>query len=158
MENLVQVPQPNMLELDAKARYKYFIQKIVAKREVWGLYHEGWAMSGTVGGNMALPLWPDAKYARLCNNRNWAKHEVQAMSLKTFVEQLIPLLIEKQCMASVFLTPDWNSVLVEPERLLADIKSYVYACFQAEKDQWPEQAHIHQAEPDLPTLSSPSIQ
>lgn len=80
------------------------------------------------------------------------------MSLKTFVEQLIPLLIEKQCMASVFLTPDWNSVLVEPERLLADIKSYVYACFQAEKDQWPEQAHIHQAEPDLPTLSSPSIQ
>jgi hypothetical protein len=135
MENLAQASQPNMLELDAKTRYKYFIQKIVVKREVWGLYHDGWAMSGTVDGKMALPLWPDAKYARLCNTRNWAGHKVQAMSLKTFVEELIPLLIEKQGVASVFLTPDWNSVLVEPERLLADIKSYLYACFQEEKAQ-----------------------
>ncbi|TEU29281.1 DUF2750 domain-containing protein [Alkanindiges illinoisensis] len=158
MENFAQTPQLNMLELDAKARYRYFIQKIIAKREVWGLYHDGWAMSGTVGGKMALPLWPDAKYARLCNTRNWAKHQVQAMSLKTFVEELIPLLIEKQCMASVFLTPDWNSVLVEPERLLADIKSYVYACFQEEKNHLPEQVSASQAKQDLPAMASTSIQ
>lgn len=158
MENLIQSPPQNMLELDAQGRYRYFIQKIIAKREVWGLYHDGWAMSGTVGGKMALPLWPDAKYARLCNTRNWAKHQVQAMSLKTFVEELIPLLIEKQCMASVFLTPDWNSVLVEPERLLADIKSYVYACFQEEKNHLPEQVSASQAKQDLPAMASTSIQ
>ena len=61
-------------------------------------------------------------------------------------------------MASVFLTPDWNSVLVEPERLLADIKSYVYACFQEEKNHLPEPVAASQAKQDLPAMASTSIQ
>lgn len=125
----------NILEMDAKARYTYFIQKIVAERQVWGLYQDGWAVSGTIEGKMALPLWPEAKYARLCKNNMWAKYEVTPLSLKTLVEELIPLLIEQKATASVFLTPDWKSILVSPERLLEDIKSYLYACFQAEKNQ-----------------------
>ena len=125
----------NVLEMDAKQRYAYFIRKIVSERQVWGLYADGWAVSGTVDGQMALPLWPDAKYAQLCKNKLWAKHEVTAMSLKTFVEQLIPLMIEQKAIASVFLTPDWKSILITPERLLEDIKSYLYACFQDEKNQ-----------------------
>lgn len=157
MQNVMQPPQPNILELDAKARYNYFIRKIVARREVWGLYHDGWAMSSTVNGKMALPLWPDAKYARLCNNRSWASYKVEAMSLKTFVEELIPLLVEKQCMASVFLTPDCHSVLVEPERLLTDIKSYLYACFQQEKNHGPEQAPQYPSEHSLSTAASPLL-
>ncbi|XID74580.1 DUF2750 domain-containing protein [Alkanindiges sp. WGS2144] len=121
---------PDVLEMDARARYKFFIQKIVAERQVWGLYLDGWAVSGTVDGKMALPMWPEAKYARLCRNNMWTRHEVTAMPLKTLVEELIPLMIEQQCLASVFLTPDWKSILISPERLLADIKSYLYACFE----------------------------
>lgn len=135
MNHPAQGMQPNILELDAKARYKYFIQRLVAKREVWGLYQDGWAVSATASGKIALPLWPDAKYARLCKTKLWAGHEVTAMPLKTLVEQLIPLLSEQQGQASVFLTPDWQSVLVEPERLLADIKDYLYTCFQQEQQQ-----------------------
>ena len=125
----------NLLDMDAKARYSYFIKKIVSERQVWGLYLDGWAVSGTIGGKMALPLWPEAKYARLCKSEMWAKHDVTALSLKTLVEELIPLLIEQKATASVFLTPDWKSILIEPERLLEDIKSYLYACFQDEKSQ-----------------------
>lgn len=124
-----------ILDMDAKARYAYFIRKIVSERQVWGLYADGWAVSGTVDGKVALPLWSDAKYAQLCKSKMWAKHDVTAMSLKTLVEQLIPLLIEQQAIASVFLTPDWKSILISPERLLEDIKSYLYACFQDEKNQ-----------------------
>ena len=54
-----------ILDMDAKARYAYFIRKIVSERQVWGLYADGWAVSGTIDGQMALPLWPDAKYAQL---------------------------------------------------------------------------------------------
>ena len=127
--------QVNVLEMDAKARYSYFIKKVVAERQAWGLYQDGWAVSGTIDGQMALPIWPEAKYARLCQNNMWAKHEVTAISLKVLVEELIPLLIEQKTTASVFLTPDWKSILISPERLLEDIKSYLYACFQDEKNQ-----------------------
>ena len=127
--------QVNILDMDAKARYSYFIKKIVSERQVWGLYQDGWAVSGTIDGKMALPLWPEAKYARLCKSNMWAKHDVTAMSLKIFIEELIPLLIEQKASASVFLTPDWKSILITPERLLEDIKSYLYSCFQEEKNQ-----------------------
>ena len=135
MQPVNHAPPLNVLEMDAKARYSYFIKKVVSERQAWGLYADGWAVSGTVDGKMALPLWPEAKYAQLCNNKKWANHQVTPMSLKTLVEQLIPLLIEQQAIVSVFLTPDWKSILITPEQLLEDIKSYLYACFQDEKNQ-----------------------
>lgn len=110
-------------------RYRYFIKNIVATKKVWGLYHEGWAIGATSQGRNALPLWADKSYAKLCQTQTWLKYQPTAISLENFIFKMLPYAANEKVLLSIMMTPEGQSVFLEPDKVLLDLKSFLYEVF-----------------------------
>ena len=61
--------------------------------------------------------------ARLLIKDNWANYQIQEITLKDFVEKVIPFLRQESTIVSLDLTPEGQNILVAPEKLLLDLKT-----------------------------------
>ncbi|CAB1216156.1 DUF2750 domain-containing protein [Acinetobacter bouvetii] len=109
--------------------YKQFIETIVAQGYVSALYDDGWALCATPTGQRAFAIWQSKGLAKLLIKDNWQHYQIQEISLKDFVEKVIPFLRQEQTGVSMDLTPEGQNVLVAPEKLLLDIKNYLYQVY-----------------------------
>ena len=109
--------------------YKQFIEAMVAQAGLIALYQDGWALCATPTGQKAFAVWKNKSLAKLLIKDNWANYEVQEITLKDFVEKVIPFLRENQTSVSMDLTPEGQNILVAPEKLLLDIKNYLYQVY-----------------------------
>ena len=107
-------------------RYRHFIKMIVTTQNVWGLYADGWAVGATSQGQNALPLWSERSLAQLCQSGTWAQHEPTALSLENFIFRMLPYTTKEKVLLSIMMTPDGKSVFLEPQKVLMDIKTYLY--------------------------------
>lgn len=116
----------NTANLDTSLeRYRFFVKNIVAMKQVWGLYYEGWAIGATSQGRNALVLWSDKSYAKLCQTHTWEKYEPTAISLEKFIHKMLPYALDEKILLSIMMTPDGQSVFLEPEKVLLDIKEFL---------------------------------
>lgn len=114
---------------DPKYAYKQYIEAIVANAGIFALYQDGWALCATPTGQRAFASWQSKGLARLLIKDNWANYQVQEISLKDFVEKVIPFLRQEKTILSLDLTPEGQNILVAPEKLLLDIKNYLYQIY-----------------------------
>ena len=123
--NKTQTAQYNPQEI-----YKHFIENIVANTVVYALYQDGWALCATPTGQRAFAVWQNKGLSRLLIKDNWQNYETQEISLKDFIEKVIPFLRQERTTVSLDLTPEGQNILVAPEKLLLDIKNYLYEMYQ----------------------------
>ena len=111
---------------NAQDIYKQFIETIVSQGHVFALYEDGWALCATPTGQRAFAMWQNKSLAKLLIKDNWANYQVEEISLKDFIEKVIPFLRQEATNISMNLSPEGQNVLVAPEKLLLDIKNYLY--------------------------------
>ena len=70
-----------------------------------------------------FPVWPHEEYARLLATDDWQTAEPTSIDVHDWVESWLPNLLEDGSMIAVFPTPPGKGVVVEPQRLKADIES-----------------------------------
>lgn len=110
--------------------YKQFIEQMVVQGSVIALYQDGWALCATPTGQRSFAIWQNRGLARLLIKDNWANYEIQEISLKDFIEKVIPFLRSESTTISLDLTPEGQNILVAPEKLLLDLKNYLYQVYQ----------------------------
>ena len=118
--------------------YRQFIQNIIIQRQVIALYHDGWALCSTPSGQHALSIWQNKGLAKLLIKDNWAKYEIQEVSLWVFIEKMIPFLKENNTILSLDLTPEGNNLLVSPDTFLLDVKNFLYQIYLQRPDVFAE--------------------
>ena len=111
-----------VFRLPVNKRYEYFIKKVADFEEVWGLYHEGWAMTKDDNGNLMMPFWPKEEFAQLCAVGEWENYIPESIDLDEFIEEWIPGLKGDGFKPSIFWNND-DAVLVELDKLLYDLQA-----------------------------------
>ncbi|MGE8561499.1 MAG: DUF2750 domain-containing protein [Acinetobacter sp.] len=114
---------------NAQDIYKQFIETIVAQGSVSALFDDGWALCATPTGQRAFAVWQHKSLAKLLIKDNWENYQIQEISLKDFIEKVIPFLRQEKTSVSMDLTPEGQNVLVAPEKLLLDMKNYLYQVY-----------------------------
>lgn len=75
---------------NAQEIYKQFVEMIVGQGYVHALYDDGWALCATPTGQRAFAIWQSKGLAKLLVKDNWENYQIQEISLKDFVEKVIP--------------------------------------------------------------------
>ncbi len=109
--------------------YKQFIEALVMQGGLTALYQDGWALCATPTGQKAFSVWKNKNLAKLLIKDNWSNYETQEISLRDFIEKVIPFLREQNTALSLDLTPEGQNILVAPEKMLLDIKNYLYQVY-----------------------------
>jgi hypothetical protein len=110
-----------VIHMDGPDRYDYFIKKVVADGEAWGLFEDGWAMGSDAQGKPTFPIWPGKEFAALCAVGPWAEFEPSEIDLEDLVEELLPKLKKDGITPSVLRSPDGKSVLASVDQMLEDL-------------------------------------
>ncbi|TXJ09362.1 MAG: DUF2750 domain-containing protein [Acinetobacter sp.] len=124
-------------------RYRYFIQTIVETQQVWGLFNDGWAIGASSEGRHSLPVWAGRSYASLCQTEFWSSYAPTMISLDNFIFQMLPYIAEQKVLLSIMMTPEGQSVFLEPNRVLLDLKHYLYEIYT-------KNPAFFKAHPDVP--------
>lgn len=111
-----------ILSLPATERYKHFVKQVADRREVWGLYDEGWAMSADDYGAQYLALWPAQEYAELLKNEEWRTFVSKAIDLSEFLDETLADLAMKKIGVAVFIVPSDKGVVIDSRSLRDDIR------------------------------------
>ena len=69
---------------------------------------------------------------------NWARYQVEEVSLLNLIEKLIPFLKRNDTLLSLDLTREGNNLLITPEAFLMDIKNFIYQIYTQRPDVFAE--------------------
>lgn len=112
-----------------KQQYIQFIETVVAQEKLYGLYYDGWALCATPSGQHTLAVWQNKNLAQLLIRDKWAHYAVEEVSLKEFVEKVIPYIRQQSTHLSLNLMPEGQNVLVSGRQFLIDLKSCLYSLY-----------------------------
>jgi len=103
-------------------RYKYFVKRAVAEEEVFGLFDdEGWLILEQDDKDVML-LFPDLEFAEYFRKEGgFDDFRVENLDLIELMEWLDDFKNEG-LMVAAFPTPDFLSVVIQPETLKTDIQ------------------------------------
>jgi hypothetical protein len=113
----------SVIRLPRAKRYPYFVKRTADQESVWSLANEeGWVLGADDQGNHVAPFWPHERFALACADGDWAGTEARAISLDDFLTKWLPGLERDQRLIALFPTPEDKGVVVEPRRLLTDLR------------------------------------
>jgi hypothetical protein len=112
-----------VLALSGTQRFEHFIKVVADWQEVWGLYHDGWALAATDDLTPVFPLWPAKEYAQVCAAKAWAGYEPRPISLRDFTEVLLPKLKTEGVLPGVFFTPTNKGVTPTVDELTSALEA-----------------------------------
>ncbi len=122
--NLTQKEIAEVLAKKPENRYKYFIRQVCKEEEVWGLADvEGWLMLEVDEDDTdVLAVFPNREFAEIFREKGgFEEFQVETLDLYEFVDWLDDLTKQKMKVA-VFPTPDFQSTVIEPERIKEDFQ------------------------------------
>lgn len=111
-----------VLKLPGSKRYEYFIKKVADSEELWGLYNDGWAMVADDNGKEMIPFWPKKEFAEACCSNDWKDYTPEPIDLNEFIDCWLVDMGNSGLLAAVFYTKDDRGVVLEPEKLLENLK------------------------------------
>ena len=112
-----------ILDLSPAERYRYFIERVQEKNEVWSLFDDGWATSEDKQGNTLLPLWPDKEFAELCIAGHWVTFKAKAIPMSEVLNDMIPSLRTADILPGVFYVVGEGSVDMSFDELDEDLRA-----------------------------------
>lgn len=107
--------------LDGAARYEYFIKKVTDENRVWSLWKDGWVLAKDNDGHLVVPVWPHAQFAEMCANGDWSDHEARPIEMEAWLNRWLPGISRDSRFIAVFPTANDKGVVVDSERLAADL-------------------------------------
>ena len=111
----------NVLQIDKKKQYEYFVKKVADFEEVWSLRdNAGWATLG-VGEQKFFPVWPKKEFADICVSEEWKNYYSESIDLEEFLDDWIDGLKEDD----IRITVMWNNgsgIDIEWGKLREDIE------------------------------------
>jgi hypothetical protein len=112
-----------VLKAGAAKQYSYLVSRCADWGEVWGLAIAGgdWAMMAD-GDGVRFAVWPHRRYAEACRQRHWSDREPTPIDVESFVDDLIPRLIEDVVGIAAFPLPDGRFTPVSARRLRSDLE------------------------------------
>jgi hypothetical protein len=111
-----------VVSLPGARRYEYFIKRVAAQSELWGLHSEdGWVVAEDDDGTPHLPLWPHPRFAEVCASGEWADAHPASIDVDEWVVGWSANLERDGLSVAVFQTPDDQGVGVAPSRLKHDL-------------------------------------
>lgn len=111
-----------VLALAPRERYSLFLQLAVDWEAAWGLRSpDGWVLSSGEDGRDIFPLWPHPGFAEACAHGSWEGTEPAEIPLDELLDDLIPILKEDGIRIAVFLSPDGEGILIDPDELRQDL-------------------------------------
>ncbi|WP_445115173.1 DUF2750 domain-containing protein [Acinetobacter sp. WZC-1] len=117
----------------AHDQYIQFIRQIVAQTKLYALYKDGgWALCATPSGQQTVAVWQSRSLAQLLLKGQWEGYEVQEVALLAFVEKMIPFIRKQHLNLSLNLTPEGQNVLVSGDKLIIDLKKYLYELYASQ--------------------------
>lgn len=120
--NLNMAQFDNVLKLDGPSRYNHFIARIADWQQVWTLKQpDGFVTLGDDEGNVCVPLWPHADYAKALAVDDWSTCVPVDIDLDSFKAKWLPGMARDNYLVAVFPTPNQKSVVVSPARLAEDL-------------------------------------
>ena len=139
--------KPELTVLDL---YTNFLDTMIKKGYVIGLYNEGWALCATHTGQQGFSIWSHKNLATLLIKGDWENFKTQKITLKMFLEQVIPHLKAEKYILSLNLTPEGQNLQLNPEKMLLDLKTCLYALYTSKPDAYakldlpvPRKIRIH---------------
>jgi hypothetical protein len=113
-----------VLKAGASKQYGYLVSRCADWGEVWGLAVDGtdWAMVDD-GDGVRFAVWPHPRYAEACRQRDWSERQPTPIDVETFVDDLIPRLIQDDVGIAAFPLPDGRFTPVSPRRLRSDLEA-----------------------------------
>ena len=116
-----------VLKAGASKQYSYLVGHCADWGEVWGLAVDGadWAMVEDEEG-MRFAVWPHPRYAEACRQRHWENREPTPIDVETFVDDLIPRLIQDGVAIAAFPLPDGRFTPVSPRQLRSDLEAQLH--------------------------------
>jgi hypothetical protein len=111
----------NILKLDLRDRYEYFVRKVADFEILWGLYEEGWVV-GDSQGTTALPVWPEKEFAAICAAREWAGSIPKEIPLADFLQKWLPGMASDGRHCWVFPSLTDRGYLIDPMVLKKDLE------------------------------------
>src|SRR5688572_23562720 len=85
-----------VIALPGPKRYEHFVKVVADRREVWGLFNEGWALAGTSDGQQVFPFWPAREYAEICAEGLWDGFAPREIDLDGFLDVFVPNLAQEK--------------------------------------------------------------
>lgn len=110
-----------ILALAAPERYAHFIKVAADQNRVWALHDEGWALMGAENGLEVFPVWPAEEYAALCATGDWKSYSPKAISLESFLQELLPSLRNSRTLLGIFPTPSGKGITPSLDQLHSDL-------------------------------------
>lgn len=112
--------------MPAEQRYDYFIGKVVALQQVWGLASvTGWLILPEAGEEQ-LPVWPHAELAAAWATGGFSDCQPQAIGLDDWLAKWLPgMANDGLLIAACPATECDDSIVVAADELLADIEETI---------------------------------
>lgn len=86
-------------------RYIYTVKKIADFEEGWGLYNDGWALTGGEDSEF-FPIWPSQEAAMRCATDSWSEYKPAPIAVDYLMEELLPMLESDTVKVAIFMVPD----------------------------------------------------
>lgn len=109
----------NLIKLDPKKRFDYFISTVVNFEKIWVLENDQGYLMITVDNETIFPVWPHKEIAESCKFKelNLKNIKPTSISYNDFIDQCIPDLIEEDIIFGVFFNENKVGYVIEPEKL-----------------------------------------
>ncbi|WP_210608192.1 DUF2750 domain-containing protein [Priestia flexa] len=112
-----------LVNASAHDRYTYFIEQVIKCKRVWIVLDEynQVKMTGNDDNKRLVPVWPCKEYAQCCLQHAPSGCRVIAISLDTFMNELLLGMKKKGMLSSVF----WNgldTIIIGVDQLLFDLE------------------------------------
>jgi hypothetical protein len=111
-----------VLRLGGIGRYRHCVTRAADEEQLWGLWQDGWAMAGVVGGGEAFPVWPHCDYAELCAQDDWAGYAPKAIALEEWMTRWLPGLQKDERLVAVFPLLIGQGFIVGPARMTFNLE------------------------------------
>jgi hypothetical protein len=111
----------SVIKLEARKRYKYFLNRAADNALVWGLYDTGWVVATDEQDNSLFPVWPAKEYAQLCSQENWEGAFPKSIEIHEFMEDFLKNIIRNCMLVAVFYTPAEKGIILDPKVLYDDL-------------------------------------
>lgn len=106
-----------------KDRYVYTIKRIADQEEGWGLFNDGWALTGD-GDAEYFPIWPTEEAAKKCASNDWESYTPSAIDAHYMVDELLPMLDKDGVHVAIFMvTGDPATATKLSSEFLSDLKN-----------------------------------
>ncbi|MDY6456603.1 DUF2750 domain-containing protein [Acinetobacter faecalis] len=127
-------------DISIQDNYLNFLDTVITQGYIFGLYNEGWALCATHTGQQSLAIWSHKNLASMLMHGDWANYKIQKVTLKLFLEKIIPYLKEVKYILSLNLSPEGRNIQVNPEKMLLDLKSTLYELYISRPDLYEKLA------------------